>query len=294
MKKKVLILLSTYNGEKYIEEQLESILSQVDVDIDVLVRDDGSTDNTISIIKAYATKYNNVSYILGENVGYAKSFWELLKHSNGYMYYAFSDQDDTWDSNKIASAIKFLSKANGPALYTSRVVSVDNEKRIISENCFKSERALGIYESFIRNNIPGCVYVFNNHVRDLAAMYTGYIESHDWAVYIITNIFGIIFYDNNSYIQYRIHSNNAIGKKNVLGELIIKIRRFMHKSKCTRSNFAKGLIKSYDIKSVDNELYNNIYFLANYKESWKSKYKLLFNKNFKGLIFKIFVLLERV
>ena len=95
MMKTVQILLSSYNGEKYISRQIDSILRQKDVEIHLLIRDDGSTDGTRAIIKEYEKKYPaNVEVVFGENMGWKKSFFTLLRLAGDYDYYAFADQDD--------------------------------------------------------------------------------------------------------------------------------------------------------------------------------------------------------
>ena len=101
---KILVMMSTYNGEKYIREQIDSILHQKDVKVDIVVRDDGSKDNTQNILKNYSSKYKNIKWSQGDNVGPCKSFLELLYSSGEYEYYAFADQDDYWYPNKLKAA----------------------------------------------------------------------------------------------------------------------------------------------------------------------------------------------
>ena len=101
----IAIMLSTYNGEKYIRKQLDSLVNQsYKAYMKVFVRDDGSTDNTLSILEEYIEKIN-LTIIKGENVGPGKSFWKLFMNQNiNADYYAFCDQDDIWDSDKLKKA----------------------------------------------------------------------------------------------------------------------------------------------------------------------------------------------
>ena len=97
--KKIIILLSAYNGEKFISEQLESLLKMRIPDkseIKIVIRDDGSSDNTLKILESYEKKYNNIYVIKGENIGWKRSFWELLKYEKNGDYYCYCDQDDIW------------------------------------------------------------------------------------------------------------------------------------------------------------------------------------------------------
>lgn len=125
--KKVQVLLSTYNGEKYLKEQIESILKQKEVDIHLLVRDDGSSDSTIKILEEISNKNKKITFYKGKNIGPARSFMELLKKSEEADYYSFADQDDIWEENKIISAINKLKNTNEPELYLS-ALGIVNEK----------------------------------------------------------------------------------------------------------------------------------------------------------------------
>ena len=102
--KKVAVVLSTYNGEKYVKEQLDSILKQTYKNVEIIVRDDGSKDSTVEIIKEYQEKHKNIKLVVGENLGFIKSFFELLKIAEA-DYYSYADQDDIWVKNKIELAV---------------------------------------------------------------------------------------------------------------------------------------------------------------------------------------------
>lgn len=293
--KSVLIMMSAYNGELYIAEQLNSLISQEDVDIHIFIRDDGSTDKTVEIIKSYADKYKFIEYETGQNLGYAKSFWTLFDKSNEYDYYAFCDQDDIWKKNKLAKAVEQLelSDNNVPLLYTSDVISVNNNLDVLSEHTFNVHGTINFYQSLQKSILPGCTFVFNKAAFSIISEYKGYLESHDWAVYCIVSAFGKVCFDKSSYIYYRLHGNNAIGKKNFIKELYIKIRRFFRKSKCTRSKFAKDFYNTYK-KILDNKEYLAAAYELGYYNSSCGRIRLLKNQNFKGLIFKILILLKRV
>ena len=122
-KKKIVVLLSTYNGENYLKEQIDSILNQKSSHhIDLMVRDDGSSDGTIEILKSYEEEYpGRIKVHFKENVGYIKSYFELIREAEGYDYYALSDQDDIWLEDKMETAIEACEACayNGPLLYGS-------------------------------------------------------------------------------------------------------------------------------------------------------------------------------
>ena len=130
---KVQVIMSTYNGEKYVQEQIESIFAQKECDISLLIRDDGSTDNTIDIVNELSKKYN-IKLIKGNNLKPAKSFLEALRYSGEEMdYYAFSDQDDIWNEKKIISAINFIKKYTEPSLYIGNLCAVNECKEILKD-----------------------------------------------------------------------------------------------------------------------------------------------------------------
>lgn len=297
MENKVLVLMSTYNGEKYLREQLDSILEQRNVDISILIRDDGSCDNTIDIIKEYQNKYSKIELYCEKNVGYAMSFWNLIKKAKTeFDYYAFCDQDDIWLKDKIFAATKMIEKNKKDEeaiLYTSRVISINNNKEIINENTFNTSRVINVYESLQRSIIPGCVFVFNRKALEILKKYDGFMESHDWATYCIINTLGKVIYDENSYIHYRIHGNNAIGIENKWSVFKKRVKRFFGKSKCVRSIFAKDFYNIYR-EDISEEYLDSIKQLAYYKEKLKNKFGLLFNRNYRGVVFKIYIVLNRV
>ena len=241
-------------------------------------------------------KKYNITLYPEKNIGYAASFWNLLNRVNSFDYYAFCDQDDIWLDEKISSAISLIEKETKndyPVLYTSKVISVNNDGKILSKNTFNNNDKLNVYESFQKSKFPGCVFVFNNSARDCLIKYDGYMESHDWATYCIISVFGKTIFDDTSYIHYRIHENNAIGKKNRISEFLKKIKRFFSHSKCSRSKFAKDFYNVYK-NEIPKEYLDDIFQLAFYKKKLKYRIMLFKNRNFKGFIFKFYVLIGKI
>lgn len=295
-KNKVMVLLSTYNGEKYLKELLDSVINQKQVETSIMIRDDGSNDNTIKIIEDYQKRYSNIKLIKGKNLGYAKSFLELIKLAEDADYYALCDQDDIWDESKLFSAINMMEEYDDsqPLLYTSNVIPVNNNLEKLEFNLFTENRVLNNYECFQKSILPGCTFVFNKNAKDKISYFNGYCESHDWAIYCICKTFGKVIFDENSYILYRLHGNNTIGQSSdKISNYIGKIKNFFKKSKKTRSKFAMDFYNSYR-NEIPKEYLTNIYQLAFYRESIILKLRLLFNKNYKGIIFKLYILLNRV
>ena len=277
----VQVLLSSYNGEKYIEEQIESILKQEEVEISLLVRDDGSTDNTIQILKRLS-KDSRITYYEGSNIKSARSFMELLNKSGEFDYFAFADQDDVWDCKKIISAInKLKENTDKPSLYISALEVTDENLNTIEikkvDGNFSFEGAL------IKNFATGCTQVFNKKLRDIIKSYTpDYIIMHDsWITRVCYAIGGNVVIDNNTYIKYRQHSGNVLGYKDTgLKKIKRQFKIAFVDNISMRVNIAKELKKGYEKQLTLNakEVVNN---LIKYQNDKKAKKWLLKNKKFR-------------
>lgn len=205
MDKKVAILLSTYNGEKYVKEQIDSILEQTYHNIKILIRDDGSLDNTVSILKQYE-KEKRVQLHLGSNVGFIKSFIELLNMEEEAYYYAFADQDDIWKKDKIQKAIEELEKQDNdiPLLYCTNYEICDENGKVISKH--KKTKNISFANSLVECIAPGMTMVINKKARDIIlskGMENCYY--HDWWMYMVCSAIGKVIYDDYESVYYRRH-----------------------------------------------------------------------------------------
>lgn len=280
--KKVQVLMSTYNGERYIKEQVESILNQEGVELTLLIRDDGSTDETLNIIKEIISKNSNVSVYKGENLGTAKSFMDLINNAEEADYYAFADQDDVWDTKKIISAIdKMKDKENEPTLYISALNIVDENLNEIEFR--KVEGKFCLEGAMAKNFATGCTQVFNKKLHTILKKYNPqFIVMHDsWVTRVCYAIGGNVIIDDNSYIKYRQHNNNLIGyKENSIRKIKRQYNIAFKKKIRIRANIARELKNGYqeEITIEANTLINN---LINYNFDNRAKRWLLKNKNFR-------------
>lgn len=211
----VQILMSTYNGEKYLRTQLDSILNQTYPSIDILIRDDGSTDGTLSILKAYAEAYPNIKYYEGMNKGAVQSFLELLRKSDASAkYFAFADQDDVWLPQKIDRAVRLLEKekSNKPVLYCSDVYITDERLNIIKKDDKNPRPSFG--NALVQNICTGCTAVMNQALRDIINHTAPVnIVMHDWWFYLSASLYGKVIYDEAASMYYRQHGHNEWGAK---------------------------------------------------------------------------------
>lgn len=224
--KKVQILLSTYNGERYLQEQLDSIIKQSYADWVLTIRDDGSTDGTLKIVEKYVQKYpDKINYFSDANIGACQSFLALADQADkSCVYYAFCDQDDVWKEDKLERAVQQMVKSeeqqgnDKPVLYCSALDIVDENRRFIQKkdmSIFSSRMRFG--NALVENVCTGCTMVVNKllleSVQNLSKEFMDKILMHDWWMYLYASCFGVVIYDSYSGIQYRQHQNNVVGEK---------------------------------------------------------------------------------
>lgn len=227
---KVQILLSTYNGEKYLKEQLDSLLAQDYPNIDILIRDDGSKDSTKQILAGYEN-HKNISVIYGSNIGITASFLELLKISDPEAeFFAFCDQDDVWLKDKISRSVEFLDQypKESSLLYCSRTTLVDENLNIIGQSEIP-KRGPSFKNALVQNIATGCTIVINKISRELLMKEIPKTAiMHDWWMYLVVSALGKVIYDTESKILYRQHSSNVIGyKTNTIARWVARIKRFL-------------------------------------------------------------------
>lgn len=217
--KRVLILMSAYNGEKYLAAQLDSIFAQTYPEVSLLVRDDGSTDATGEILNTYAKRYPAMQVMQGDNIGVWQSFFVLFQKASGKAdYYALADQDDVWLEDKITTAVaalEGLEKNNPdlPALYAGEKRFVDEQLAPICsgiDNTVRGQPSFG--NALVENICTGCTCVMNRQLLELVCRcLPSYVRMHDWWLYLTASAFGKVIYDRTPQILYRQHPHNAHG-----------------------------------------------------------------------------------
>lgn len=230
------VILSSYNGEKFIREQITSILAQRDVKIDLIIRDDGSTDTTPAIIRQLCEEHKNIHFVQGQNVGVVKSFFELMKLAQKDSdYLAFADQDDFWKPGKLARAHERMKSysSSAPVMYYSRLEFTDTDLKTIGFSAVP--RYSGFHNAVVQNQATGCTVVLNNQAKILVTRnLPAWSLMHDWWCYLVISAFGKIIYDDQSNILYRKHGNNVTPATPwFIVELYARTLRFLGKGKIT-------------------------------------------------------------
>jgi len=220
------ILLSTYNGERYIRQQLDSLLN-LDISFDLYLRDDGSLDNTHLIINEYASKFTNMVYIKGVNIGVVASFFYLIEYVDCSLYdfICFCDQDDVWDKRKVSNAIGMMNNDCSPLMYCSALNVVNSDLSFKFRTTFPKYGG-DFSNALVENIVTGCTIVLNNKAFELVKNSLpdpASIVMHDWWLYLVLSVKGSIVYDTNSYIKYRQHDANVEGMKKPLTRMLFKL-----------------------------------------------------------------------
>jgi glycosyltransferase involved in cell wall biosynthesis len=225
----VAILLATYNGSEYIREFLDSLIAQTYTDFKRIVRDDGSTDDTLEIIRNYSSRIKIDFIETNVRLGPAKSFFELLTLANDdFDFYFFADQDDYWHKSKIERAVDKLSaEKENIALYCSQMEYVDENLAHIKYS--RIPKIVALENALVENIATGCTIALTRPARRLILENPpSRIIMHDWWFYIVIVAFGKVIYDGFPSIKYRQHSNNMIGAAtNIFQDFNRRLSRFI-------------------------------------------------------------------
>ena len=212
------ILLATYNGEKYLKYQLDSILNQTHKNIRLLINDDCSTDNTRFILKEYEEKDDRIKVKYNEkNLGYVKNFEDLLKRVEN-KYFALSDQDDFWKEEKIEKSLNKLLEEDADLVFTD-LEPVDEKLNTITPSMVrfmqmdKNIKKHQDYKSvFLRNCVTGCTILSKKElINEYIPIPTKEPMVHDWWMALIISQIGKITFLDEPTIKYRQHGNNQLG-----------------------------------------------------------------------------------
>ncbi|MCU1674998.1 MAG: spsA [Frankiales bacterium] len=205
----VQVLMSTFDGERYLRQQVDSILAQTEP-LRLLVRDDGSTDGTPQILHTYADDLR-VDVELGDNLGVPDAFFRLLDVAPDADLFALADQDDVWAPDKLQRAVAALSGVTGPALYCARVLVTDEQLRPLYPHELPV-RGPSFANALVQNIALGCTVVLNREARELVrGRWPTSCVMHDAWLYLVLAGCGTVLYDDHLVVQYRQHAGNAVG-----------------------------------------------------------------------------------
>ncbi len=230
-KKQILVMMSTYNGEKHLREQIDSILNQkTEHEVHLRIRDDGSKDQTCTLIEEYVAQHpSQIELIKGENKGYNGSFFYLIQNATGFDYYAISDQDDVWLPEKLQTACNAIDSVEDdiPLLYASTSFLVHDDLKPYGTTR-KMVRTMSMYNTIIQNICPGHTQVMNNRLMELLRpeLDVSRIYVYDSWIQNVANLYGKIMFDNESHTYYRQYEGNQLGSgAGRLAKLFTSVKR---------------------------------------------------------------------
>ena len=204
------VLLATYNGELFIEEFLESLAGQEQVDIHLIVSDDGSSDSTLEIVKRYQSKFQKLTVFDGPRTGPMRNFFHLLRKSEG-KFVALADQDDIWNKDHLIKSINRIKRSKLPAMTYSSVVQFGNHRKMpeVWPSNYAGPKVPAI---IFENTARGCTIVINAQARQLINIREPKNAiMHDWWILLLIQLYGEVYFEPEPEIHYRLHGNNFVG-----------------------------------------------------------------------------------
>ena len=294
----VCVVLATYNGEKYLREQLDSLIRQKGVKVEILVRDDGSTDETTTILEEYKNK-GLLNWYTGEHLNVQKGYLDLLKKAPQADYYAFCDQDDVWDDDKLLIAVTELDKMpkEKPAMYYCGQRLVDENLKLISTHKIASDRSA--HTNFLISNVAGCTAVFNRCLVDAVnSTEPSFILMHDsWLFKVCLALGGTYFADSAAHINYRQHGNNVAGLNGGIKGKLRQTKRYLDVFEIQKQ--CRNLLECYgermtpEYRKLTEKICNYDQTFGNWKEMLASK-DFDFKSGSLNLVVKLKVLLRKM
>ena len=276
--------MSTYNGQCYLAEQLNSISAQTHQNWELWVSDDGSDDDTSNILEEYQTRYgkNRVFIYSGPQKGVSANFLSLVCNTKAVgEYFAFSDQDDIWAPNKLQHAIECLKTIPNkiPALYCARTKLINQVGAVIgSSPLFKKEPIF--LNALVQNVAGGNTMLFNKATLNLlrAAGENVNVVIYDWWVYLlVTGAGGEVFYDAFQTLYYRQHQNNLIGSNDSWRDRYKRVfMLFKGRFKQYNAINIQALLSIQHLLTKDNKMVLNKFIAAREKALF-SRLKTIYN-----------------
>lgn len=220
------ILMASYNGEKYIGEQIQSIIGQSCTDWHLTICDDSSKDKTLSVAREYMSRFPDKISVVSNRKnsgGASANFFNMLMEAKNAEYVMFADQDDVWLKDKIKLtlfAMKRMEKKYGrktPVLIHSDLTVADEKLNPLSESMFRKQKLKGTEISFAKqlcqNSVTGCTVMINGALLKYVYKKPEKAIMHDWWLALIASAFGHIGFISTPLIQYRQHGGNQEGAK---------------------------------------------------------------------------------
>ena len=223
------VLLATFNSEKFLEELLDSLIAQTNVNISLIVSDDGSTDQTLEIIQRYSSYFLEFKLVTGPKNGPAKNFFSLLKLSTK-EFAALADHDDIWDPDHLINSINRIKQnQNVPSLSYTSVRELNNSTGAITKIWPEKNYIKDLNSIMVQNFARGCTIVLNREAVELINTKTPENEAmHDWWILLVIATHGKVEFGQEPEITYRLHETNFSRLPKKSGRLIFYAMTLAH------------------------------------------------------------------
>ncbi len=202
------VVMTSYNGEKYIGEQIESVLLNLSMEDELIISDDGSKDGTLDLIKAYQDKDERIHLYEGPHKGINANFDYALRQARGEILF-ICDQDDIWAKEKKEEVLKAFSKEKCMAVVHDCDVIDDREKVCIASFMQHRNSGSGALKNITKNSYIGCCMAFKRELLDLALPIPDRIEMYDQWIGVLADLYGGSYFLQKKLIHYRRHGENA-------------------------------------------------------------------------------------
>lgn len=284
--KKVIVVISTYNGSKSIERQLDSIFKQVGVDVQVLVRDDCSKDNTVEVLKQYAQNNpkSKIKIVEGKNVGFAKSFWLGLSSCGDADYYAFADQDDVWKPNKLIRCIEAMQESDYvPQLSYCKMQRSDfHLNRLDDQVDVLKPGQLTKKLTLVKTYNYGAATVINKSAKDLVCRMWPEVDDlpHDMWVGTLCFWFGKVYYVDEELYYWIRYDTSVTGEGTKATAIKYRIKKTVQGK--SYPNISNAILENYgDFLNEKDKAF--LKKTSDYKSVLKDKIYLLLDPTFRRL-----------
>ena len=298
---KVQILVSSYNGEKVIQRQIESILQQKEVEVHILIRDDGSKDTTVQILNSLRYRHpDRIEIVIGDNIGWKRSFIELLFLSGNYDYYGFSDQDDIWDRKKVIKSINKMEQDKNIGIKVCQCASI-----CADENMYPLQEQEVIYDlpkskkmAIAQEYFRGCCMLWNKEAMRLLRIHKPKETiAHDYWVGLVCYYFGTVYHCPEKLLYHIRYLHNSSTDGNISEGRAKRFKAFFS-DKLIYMNPVEDLLNGYrELLTEEDIIFLSV--VRSYKTSIWNKMKIVLDPNFRRenlkstLFFKMIILLGK-
>lgn len=217
------VVLATYNGERFLKEQLESILTQLRDNDELIISDDGSSDKTVEIIKEFQKKYPHIKLYQGPSRGFIRNFEFLISKAKNKIIF-ISDQDDIWESTKVEKILEDfrIHPDVWVVLHDAYYINADGGK--IGGSIFEDRNTnYGFIRNVLKSGYYGCCMAINSDIRQYILPFPDYIMSYDQCIGLYAEFYKKVYIEKHKLIFHRLHNSNQSSVRNISYKVMFRV-----------------------------------------------------------------------